>query len=396
MDREVSWQAPMIEYWQIHPYSVIAFLAFGLATALANHLFIRRLGQACPPDAFPFVSILVPARNESSNIEACVDSLLGQDYPDFEIIVLDDQSTDDTRLRLDRLAGSAQKTLRILEGSPPPAGWLGKHWACHQLAQSATGDLLLFTDADTHHMPRMLRDSVSMLLEARADLLTAYPREQTLTWGEKLTVPILSFAAFSFLPIFLTQWFNLPFLSLTIGQMMLFRRSTYDAIGGYETVRAHPVDDISLGRRVIACGFKWMLVDGTAHFHCRMYAGFRDALNGFTKNLFAFFDHHTLLYLLAWTWIAFVFLEPPLVLLLNLFDISLGFFHPALAWIAILESILLFAVAFSRFRFPMYLVLFYPLSVAVFVLLAYRSLLYSWAGLGTWKGRKIPHTTMKQ
>lgn len=385
----------MTEYWMNHPNTVIAFLAFGLVIAIANHFFIRRLGQARLPDVFPFVSILIPARNEAVNIEACVDSLLDQDYPNFEILVLDDQSTDDTRLILDRLAGSTKIALRILDGFPLPAGWLGKHWACHQLTQSAKGDLILFTDADTRHQPNMLRDSVSMLLETKTDLLTAFPREEIVTWGEKLTVPILSFATFSFLPIFLAQWLKLPLFSITIGQFMLFRRTAFDAIGGYEAIKDSPVDDFSLGRRIIAHGFKWMLADGTDHVTCRMYTSFQDAVAGFTKNLFAVFDHHVFLYLLAWTWVAFAFLEPPLVILLNLFDLPLGFFSPSLAWIAILEAALLFAIAFHRFRFPKYLIPLYPVSLAVFVFIAYRSLVFSLIGLGNWKSRKLPRPGLK-
>jgi chlorobactene glucosyltransferase len=385
----------MIEYSQSQPYTVIAFLAFGLITALANHFFIRPLGQAHSPGIFPFVSILIPARNEAANIEACVDSLLNQDYPNFEILVLDDQSTDCTRLILDRLAGSAKKTLRVLDGSPPPVGWLGKHWACHQLTQSAKGDLFLFTDADTRHQPNMLHDSVSMLVETKADLLTAFPREEAVTWGEKLTVPILSFATFSFLPIFLAQMLKLPSFSITIGQFMLFRRAGYDVIGGYEAVKANPVDDVSLGRRVIGHGLKWILVDGTEHVTCRMYSGFHDALEGFTKNLFSFFDNHIFLYLLAWTWVGVVFLEPPLVVLLNLFNIHLGFFPPSLAWIAIIEAVLLFAIAFHRFRFPKYLIALYPVSLAVFVFIAYRSLVFSLIGLGNWKARKLPRLVVR-
>jgi chlorobactene glucosyltransferase len=385
----------MIEYWQYNPVSVVAFLAFGLITAIGNHFFIRRLGRARLPDVFPFVSILVPARNEAVNIEACVDSLLNQDYPDFEILVLDDHSSDNTRLILDRLAGSAKKSLRVLEGASLPEGWLGKHWACYQMAQSAKGDLLLFTDADTRHQPNMLVDSVSMLLERKVDLLTAFPREEAITWGEKLTVPILSFAIFSFLPIFLAQWLKLPSLSITIGQHMLFRRSTYDAIGGHEAIKANPVDDISLGRRVIGHGFKWLLVNGTDHISCRMYTDFRGALDGFTKNLFAFFDNHIFLYLLAWTWMAFVFLVPPLVILLNLFNLPFGFFSTSLAWIAILEAILLFAIAFHHFRFPKYLIPLYPVSLAVFVFIAYRSLIFTLNGFGNWKTRKLPRPTIK-
>ena len=139
-------------------------------------------------------------------------------------------------------------------------------------------------------------------------------------------VSILGFALFSFVPIFLARWQPLSRLSITIGQFMLFRRSASDAIGGYEAIRSHPVDDVSLGRRLSSHGFKWMLVDGTHHIHCRMYRDFDSAVVGFTKNLFAFFDNHILLYLIAWLWIGVLFLEPWVVILLGWLGISLDYF----------------------------------------------------------------------
>lgn len=385
----------MSNYSQLHPYTVIWFLAFGLMIGLGNSLFIKRLRRTTrPPEPSPFVSILIPARNEALNIETCVRSLLSQEYPAFEVIVLDDQSTDGTRAILEELQ-TEHPELRILGGEVLPPGWLGKHWACHQLARAARGELVLFTDADTRHEPYMLRDSVAAMAEARADLLTAFPHEQVISWGEKLTVPILGFALFSFVPVFLARWRLFYSLSMTIGQFMLFRRSAYDAIGGYEAIRAHPVDDVTLGRRVQGHGLKWKLVDGTNHIHCRMYRSFDSALAGFTKNLFAFFDYHVLLYLVAWLWIGFVFLEPLVVILLSWLGRRLEYFPTHLAWIAALESLLLFVIAYRRFRLPLYLVLLYPVSITLFVWIALRSLHFTWQGRHAWKDRSLPRPVIR-
>jgi chlorobactene glucosyltransferase len=149
--------------WHPQALLVILFLSTSLVITICNAFFIRRFDQFPRARHFPRLSVLVPARNEIRNIEACVASLLAQDYPDFEVIVLDDQSSDGTLLALRRLA-RANPRLKVVEGSRLPAGWLGKHWACQQLSQSASGELLLFTDADTRHAPNMLRDSVSALL----------------------------------------------------------------------------------------------------------------------------------------------------------------------------------------------------------------------------------------
>ena len=130
------------------PLIVIIFLFLCLLTALSNYWLIRRFDEYPPPSTYPRVSILVPARNEADGIEACLRSLLDQDYADFEVIVLDDGSTDETGPLLLKLARKNSQ-LNVLEGKPLPLGWLGKHWACYQLAQAARGRLLPFTAPDT-------------------------------------------------------------------------------------------------------------------------------------------------------------------------------------------------------------------------------------------------------
>jgi len=382
--------------WPPHYLGILIFLSLGLLTALANALTIRRFDQYPAAKNFPRVSVLVPARNEGRNVEACVRSLLLQDYPEFEIIVLNDHSTDGTRLALAWLEAEGGATrLRVLDGRPLPEGWLGKHWACHQLYQAATGDLILFTDADTRHQPNMLRDSVAALFAERADLVTAFPREEIVTWGERLLVPVISFGIFTFLPVRLIQRLRWASLSLTIGQFMLFRRAAFDAVGGYEAVRNQVVDDVCLGRLVIAHGFRWQLLDGTEHVTCRMYHGFDDAVEGFSKNVFAVFDYRILPFLVALLVVGAAFLEPPLALLSRWFDMPLSSFPPAYATIAVIQAFVLWQIAYRRFKFPASLVFFYPLSLALFLLIALRSMALSLTGSATWKDRLLDRAAVR-
>ena len=374
------------QYWQIFPHTIVGFLGVCLLIAAMNYFSIRRFDDFPTAQDLPKVSILVPARNEEANIRSCVESLLAQGYPDFEILVLDDHSTDQTRTILEQISHRDPR-LKIFSGEPLPNGWLGKHWACHQLAQHAGGELYLFTDADTRYESDALRDSVSALLAQRADLVTAFPREEMLTWGERLTVPILGFGVFCFFPIRLAEITRLPFLSVTVGQFMLFRRSAFESIGGYAAIRQHLVDDMMLGRNIVAHGLRWQLMDATRHVTCRMYRGFIDALNGFTKNIFAVFNHRILLYCVGWCWIAVSFLVPILTIFNPMAWSSK--FPLFLALIAIAEAILMILLAYRRLRFPVGLVLFYPISLLIFTLIAFRSLAYSLAGHGTWKGREI-------
>ncbi|BAJ62114.1 glycosyltransferase [Anaerolinea thermophila] len=385
---------PTLSLFEHAPQMAVFFLTLGVFIALSNFFLVRRLGDYPAPNTFPRVSVLVPARNEEANIEACLRSLLTQDYPNYEVLALDDHSTDGTGAILARLAAEFPH-LRVLKGEPLPPGWLGKHWACHQLAQAAQGDLLLFTDADTRHAPAMLRRAVAAQVAEDADLLTAFPYEEAHSWGEKLIIPVMGFGIFSFLPVALAQRLGWRGLSVTIGQFMLFRRSAFEAVGGFAAVRAHAVDDVALGRRILEQGFRWRLLDATEEVHCRMYHNLREAVDGFTKNVFAFFDYHVLLYVLAWTWVSICFLEPPLALMGAALNFPLTDFPLPLAQIAVVETLFLWVIAAMRFRFPPLVILFYPLSIALFVMIAVRSLVFTLQGKAEWKGRALSRPALR-
>ncbi|MCK4448870.1 MAG: glycosyltransferase, partial [Candidatus Marinimicrobia bacterium] len=222
----------------------ILILLVLLIISLTNLRNFRKLGNYPSPDHYPFVSILVPARNEEGKISSCINSLLAQNYPDFEIIVLLDHSKDRTENILQEIAAK-NKRLRILTGKPLPSVWLGKHWACHQLAQAAKGELLLFTDADTVHKPDSLRESVAAMIAENADLLTALPKEKVSSLSEKIILPLMPFGVSSILPIKIAHSVKSPLLSITIGQFMLFKRKAYEKIGGYSAVRDNIADDMA-------------------------------------------------------------------------------------------------------------------------------------------------------
>ncbi len=379
--------------WLPHQVSLVGFLSILLLIVLSNGAVLRRLRKDAVPSITPRVSILVPTRNEAKTVVQAVRSLLDQDYPDFEVLVLDDASNDGTAERLATLSAHHAR-LRVLKGKPLPEGWLGKHWACHQLAGAATGDLLLFTDADTRHHPETLRAAVAMLLEERADLLTAFVRQEVGTWGERFIVSTAFWCLFTFLPIGLAHRVCWPWLSLTNGQFMLFRRAAYEAIGGHAAVRTHPVDDIALGQRVRRAGLRWRIVDATASVSCRMYPGFWAAVEGFTKNLFAVFDFRLAEYLFVWAWVALLTWEPLVAILVG----TLGIPSPLALWpavLAVLELLALWGIVMARLRFPVYLALLYPVNLTVFTFVALRSLLFTATGRATWKGRRLPRQRIR-
>ena len=288
---------------------IIIFQSVVLLFIWSNITITRRARRHNPPPVFPLVSILVPARNEEKNIARCVQSLLAQDYPSFEVLVLDDQSSDDTRLILDRMADS-QPGLKVLSGEPLGGDWVGKNWACSRLAQQAGGELFFFTDADTFHQPQTLRAMVTALMGEQADLLTGFPRQEMHTWGERLLVPFFSWAFYCFYPLALAYRMRMPALTVAVGQMMLFRREAYQATGGHSSVRTFIVEDIMLARRIKASGMRWRVTYAADLISCRMYHGSIEAVNGFTKNLFAAFNFRLLPFVFVFAWLAVMFLKP--------------------------------------------------------------------------------------
>ncbi len=375
--------------WSSHQLSLLVFVAVLLLIASSNVRSLRRLGDWPLPPVFPRVSILLPVRNEEHNVEPCLRSLLAQDYADFEIVVLDDGSTDGTGEVLAALSVEDRR-LRVLQGRPLPHGWLGKHWACFQLAEAVASELLLFTDADTRHHPRALRDAAAALVAEQADLLSALPREMVVSWAERLVVPIVPWSILSFLPLGLAHRLTVPALTAAVGQFMLCRRMAYKEVGGHAAFRDHTVDDLALVRLMVARGLLWRLVDGGQHVACRMYKDGRQVLEGFSKNLFAAFDYRIAPFLFVWLWLGLVFCEPPAILLLRTMAPSWAGPSPGLAAAAIGVSLLLWGITYKRSGFPLYLVILYPVTMLLTVAIALRSMALTLAGRATWKGRRLP------
>jgi chlorobactene glucosyltransferase len=376
------------QLWIDHIGGIVIFLAILLLISFFNLLTLKRLGKFSDPARTPRVSLLVPARNEAGNIESCVRGLVSQNYPDFEMIVLDDESTDGTGEILEHIAAEDDR-LRVIRGQPLPPGWLGKNWACQQLSQAATGEYLLFTDADTRHDPLMLRDSIAAALATNADLLSGMPHQEVQTWSEQLLVPILAWSFMAFIPIALAERVRAAFLSVSIGQYLLFRRSAYEKINGHASVRAKVVEDFELARNIKKAGLHWRFVDATARIHCRMYHNFHEVFDGLSKNLFVVFGN-IFFFALAWSALIISFLEPQLILLLALLGATLPVKLVLLSVLAIGQAILLWGITDLRFGFPIKQAALYPITIVLSVVIGLRSMFAHLFKCGvSWKGRSV-------
>ncbi len=369
-------------------FQTVIFLIF-----VSNALVTRYTRRHTPPVVFPMVSILVPARNEEKNIAKCVQSLLAQDYPAFEVLVLDDQSTDNTRSILEKISRSYSR-LKVLDGTPPSDDQIGKSWACRQLALKAQGDLLFFTDADTSHQPETLRTVVTALECEQADFMTGFPRQEVLTWGERFLVPFFSWAMLCFIPLTIAYKLRTPALSSALGQMMLFRRDAYLAIGGHEGIISSIVDDLMLARKIKSNGLRWRVIYIGDLISCRMYHNSREAIKGFAKNLFAAFDFRLLPFLFVFIWLAIMFWDPLIVLAIMILGKTT---HVQASYLAICLglSLILWLLPYVYMRVPIGLAFLYPVTILAIVLVALTSLKDSLFGNLTWKDRKIPNTRWK-
>ena len=384
----------MVEYLtQTLISGLIGFQSVLLLIILSNIWITHHIRRHSPPAQYPEVSILVPARDEERGIARCVESLLAQDYPSFEVIVLDDQSSDATREILEKIA-VAEPRLRVLEGKPPSANQMGKNWACTQLARQAKGELLFFTDADTVARPGLLKTIVTVLSGEQADLLTGFPRQEVCTWGERALVPFFSWASLSFLPLPLAYKLQWPALSIAVGQVMLFRREAYLEIGGHEGIISSVVDDISLTQKIIEKKLRWRVVHVSDLISCRMYRSSREAIDGFTKNLFAAFGHRLLPFLFVFLWLFVMFWEPLVVAGLMLAGRADGA-QPAAVVAAIALSVLVWLIPYLEIGVPFYLAFLYPFTILANIGVAFRSLFHSLTGRTTWKGRVIRKTQWK-
>ena len=269
---------------------VLAFWLFALATTVLSLATVPRL-RTRMPRRFPRVSVVIPARDEERTIERTVRALLAQTYPELELIVVNDRSVDRTGEIL-----AAFEQVIVVEGEEPPPGWLGKPWALHQGSARATGELLLFVDADVIYEPDAVAAIVAHFETRAADvaMLGILPNIVMRGFWEHVIMPNLAVFAYTFLPLWAVNRTRMRMLAVGGGPGNLVRRGDYEAAGGHESLRDAVVDDVGLGRLLRRCGRRTEVVRAESFVSVRMYHGLREIVSGFTKNAFAVFGYNYL------------------------------------------------------------------------------------------------------
>ncbi|HMA47297.1 MAG TPA: glycosyltransferase [Frankiaceae bacterium] len=260
------------------------------AAGLALHCAYNARLLRVPPPAAPVperVSVLLPVRDEAHRLGPCLSALLASTHlPDLELVVLDDGSTDGTG-DVVRRAAAGDPRLRLLDGRPPPPGWLGKPHACAQLAAAATGDALVFVDADVVVAPDGVARTVGLLRRAGLDLVSPYPRQLAGGPAERLVQPLLQWSWLTFLPLRLVERSPRPSLAAANGQVLCVDAAAYRRAGGHAAVRGAVVEDVALLRAVKRAGGRGTVADGTGIATTRMYDGWGELSDGYAKSLWA-------------------------------------------------------------------------------------------------------------
>ena len=301
-------------------YISMAFLGLRFLVVISNTLFHFITRNRWHNDTL-MVSVLIPARNEESNIGHLLDCLMAQDYKNIEVIICDDHSTDGTAAILGDYSAKFDE-IKWFPGKALPDGWTGKNYACHQLAEKATGELFLFLDADMEIAGDIICKSAGYMEKQRLTLLSIFPKQITNTFGERITVPLMNWILLSLLPLPLVVYSSWTSFSAANGQFMLFRADHYRKLKCHKMVKSSAVEDIRIVKELKKMKYRVSTLLGDDRVMCRMYSNYSDAVAGFSKNVLQFFSNNLVwafFYILFSTLgLFFVFLWNPLIGLIYL------------------------------------------------------------------------------
>ena len=353
-----------------------------LALLVILHRYATRRPQLrdySPGTTGPLVSVIIPARNEARNIERCVRSILTATYPNTEVIVVDDQSTDGTGDLAERLG------VRVVRGADLPPGWFGKQWALVQGYRVARGELLLFADADTKHEPELIARAVTALKTEQVDLFSVIPRQEVATFWERLIQPHVFMAlAARVSDLRRLNRTRVAWNGIANGQFILVTRASYEAVGTHEAVKDSVADDVMLAQTYIRHGLDIFLTHAQRDMRTRMYGSLREIVAGWSKNLA----------------LGAPLMAPPVPWIRALLPYVM--WMPALLWvappvlwavygwdfaaIATVASLVTWIGIYAGERAPLQYALLYPLGAAMVAFIMLRS---AWRGARKveWRGR---------
>ena len=357
-------------------YFIFIFTLIQLLVALVNLVYIL------PPissksNYSDLVSVLIPARNEENNIANLLHDLQNQNYQNIEIIVFNDLSTDNTEKIITQLAKNDNR-IQLLNSEGLPEGWLGKNYACHCMSQLAKGDYLLFLDADVRIKKGLIGNTVAWAENHKTGLLSIFPTQKMASLGEYLTVPIMNYILLTLLPLVLVFKSKFSSLAAANGQFMLFNKANYFDKLPHEKFRNNKVEDIEIARYFKQNKIPVVCLLGNKSIECRMYHGFDEAVNGFSKNVVTFFGNSFFAAILFWVVTTFGFLIVLSELSTQLFSLFI---------IAVFATrIVVSYISRQNIFLNLFLLVAQQLTLGILI---YKAISYKFNKQLKWKGRNI-------
>lgn len=347
----------MIEFW---------ICAIALIITVTNAINMRVVGLKGAETVSESVDVLIPMRNEEENVEGCLKSVINSELLEISrILVLDDGSSDSTAQLIN------QYKVEKLTGTEPPIGWLGKIWACHNLALNGSGKYLVFMDADVRLHPYAIASAITKMNQLGWDFISPYPRQIAGSFLEKLIQPLLQWSWLASVPLRIAEKFPNRSMTIANGQFFIVKRSAYEKSGGHTSIPGEVLDDLELARLLISQGLKGGVADGSSVASCRMYKSNSQLIDGYTKSLWKAFGGQ-LGTILAIFLLFFTGISP-----------YLGLGAPAL--FIFLSRVL---AAIKTKSNPAYALL-HPISILVLLYLIILSSIRRSRGTLTWRGREL-------
>ncbi len=333
----------------------------------------------------PRVSVCVPARNEERDVGACLTSLLNQDYPDFEVIVVDDNSTDNTPDIIESLQARYPNLIAI-RGAPLPPDWYGKPFALHQAIQKAQGELLLFADADPVFQPHTLTTAVHLIQKHQVDMVTLLPGAVFGSFWERVVQPVI-FVFIGAIAKFAKVNDPKSDAAMGVGHFILMRREVYDQVGGYESLKQAIVEDIEMARLLKRSGARILMAEGKKVYSIRMYHSLKEIWIGWRKNIFVAMKNSILKTLYYIFWILGFVITPWLVAGVHLWwgsDLWLQAMGLAGLFLVFVSK----AVLCYELKLKMHTLFLFPLGALVMAAIMINSMIQvKFRGGSEWRGR---------
>ena len=364
----------MIIFWII-----ISFLFITTVIVMFNYfsapVFKKFLQNAEKDD---FISILIPARNEENNIGNCLRKVLLQDYNNFEIVVLDDQSDDRTLEILTSFEKETNK-IKVVRGKQLPDDFTGKNWACHQLSEKAEGDYLLFIDADVILETDAVSRSLAEMKKYKLQMLSVFPTQIIKSFGETLIVPLMNWLLLTFLPLKFVYTFKSKSFSAANGQFIIFENNAYRKSGGHSSLRTEIVEDMEFARKLKTMDYKVKTYLGGSLVSCRMYSDFKSAFTGFSKNFFPGFKISAVSFIIILILFQICYLLPIIMIFFN-------YLFAATFIMILLQRILISIISGQYILVNTFL---HPVQMMMALFVGLNSIRVTFSKNRIWKGRRL-------